>query len=409
MHSNRPRLALITFTLLLASSTAQAQSGYVETPLVSNTQGMAPVIDPNLQGAWGMSFSTTSALWVSDQADSFTPPGSTAAGAASFYKVTDTPFPSASTVSAVGVPNLNGALPNSLQNNGPTGEVNTLAPGITMNAGEFLVGSKSAAFIFANLDGSISGWNGGKSATIETSVTGASFTGLAIGNTSSGATQLYAADQNNVNNGKVDIFNSSWKLTGTMTDPNFSKFPSGYAPFNVQNLTVNGVQTIFVTYANQATGGGIVDEFTTNGVFIKTLVNDTAGVHLNAPWGIAIAPAGWGQFGGDILVGNNNEDANGLTEINAYNLQGVWEGTLTLNNGQPFSATELWAIGFGNGAGAGSTNTLLFTAGLDGNTGGFVGAIASVPEPSSGILGLIAAAMMAAGWRWKHRRHVATA
>ena len=62
------------------------------------------------------------------------------------------------------------------------------------------------------------------------------------------------------------------------------------------------MQTLFVTYANQSTSGGIVDEFTTNGIFIKTLINDTAGVNLSAPWGLAIAPAGWGQFGGDLLV-----------------------------------------------------------------------------------------------------------
>ena len=109
-------------------------------------------------------------------------------------------------------------------------------------------------------------------------------------------------------------------MTGSFTDPNFSNFPTGYAAFNVQNLSVNGTQTLFVTFANQATSGGIVDEFTTDGTFIKTLINDTAGPHLNSPWGLAIAPAGWGQFGGDLLVGNNNPDPDGLTGINAYNL-----------------------------------------------------------------------------------------
>ncbi len=107
---------------------------------------------------------------------------------------------------------------------------------------------------------------------------------------------------------------------GSFTDPKFATFPTGYAAFNVQNLSVNGAQTLFVTFANQSTAGGIVDEFTTNGTFIKTLINDTAGTHLDAPWGLAIAPAGWGQFGGDLLVGNNNADSNGLTGINAYNL-----------------------------------------------------------------------------------------
>ena len=116
-----------------------------------------------------------------------------------------------------------------------------------------------------------------------------------------------------------------------MSDPNFAKFPSGYAAFNVQNLTVNGKQTLFVTYANQSTGGGIVDEFSTNGIFIRTLIYDPEGFHLDAPWGLTVAPANWGQFGGDLLVGNNNANAAGLTEINAYNLRtGAFAGTLML-------------------------------------------------------------------------------
>ncbi|MGD0041016.1 MAG: TIGR03118 family protein, partial [Isosphaeraceae bacterium] len=161
-------------------------------------------------------------------------------------------------------------------------------------------------------------------------------------------------------------------------------------------------------YANQSTSGGIVDEFSTNGTFIKTLINDTAGTNLSAPWGLAIAPAGWGKFGGDLLVGNNNANSAGLTEINAYNLTtGLWQGTLTLDTGQPFSATELWALSFGNGGSAGSTDTLFFTAGLDNNTNGLLGAISSVPEPSSAVLGLIALGVLAGGWRWKNRRRSA--
>ena len=89
---------------------------------------------------------------------------------------------------------------------------------------------------------------------------------------------------------------------------------------------------------------------------------------------MAIAPAGWGQFRGDLLVGNNNPDMNGLTTINAYNLTtGAFAGTLTLNTGKPFSVDELWALSFGNGHSAGSVNTLYFTAGLSNNTGAFLG------------------------------------
>ena len=162
------------------------------------------------------------------------------------------------------------------------------------------------------MDGSISAWNGGATSTIEATVPGASFTGLAIGNLpgAGGAAQIYAADQNS---GNIVAFNSHFQMTGSFTQP--TALPAGYAPFNVQNLSVNGTQTLFVTYANQSGVGGVVDEFTTNGTLIKTLISDTAGVHLDSPWGLAIAPAGWGQFGGDLLVANNNANAGGLTEI----------------------------------------------------------------------------------------------
>jgi uncharacterized protein (TIGR03118 family) len=259
------------------------------------------------------------------------------------------------------------------------------------------------------MDGSISAWRGGTTAAvIQATLANASFTGLAIGNLPGGAAQIYAADQNS---GNIDVFDSKWQSKGSFTDPNFGTFPSGYAAFNVQNLSVNGTQTLFVTYANQSTGGGIVDEFSTNGTFITTLINDTAGVHLSAPWGLAIAPAGWGQYGGDLLVANNNADSSGVTGINAYNLTtGVFDGTLTLANGQPFSETELWAISFGSGSSeGGSPNTLYFTAGLDGNTNGLLGSLSPVPEPSSAALGLIAMGLLALGWMLKNRQRLAAA
>jgi uncharacterized protein (TIGR03118 family) len=400
MHRISRRLASIAFVVLVATGTTRAQN-YVQTNLISNIPGMAEKTDPNLQGAWGLSYSVdppNTEFWISNQAS----------GTSTLYTVSPTTNQPSILSLVVPVPNLGGA-PTNPDLNGPTGQVSTTAPGITTSsANDFQVfngtNDARAAFIFANVDGSISGWRGGN-AVIETSVTGASYTGLAIGNLpNGGAAQLYAADQNSAN---VDVFNSKWQMTGTFTQP--TALPAGYATFNVQNLSVNGTQTLFVTYANQATGGGIVDEFSTNGTFLKTLINDTAGTHLDAPWGLAIAPASWGAFGGDLLVANNNANSSGLTEINAYILSGPnagdFAGTLMVN-GQPFSATELWAISFGNGGSAGSTSTLYFTAGLDGNTNGLIGSL-SVPEPSSAVLGLIAAGMAAGAWQWKRRRQTA--
>ena len=363
------------YTVTPATASAPTEDVYVQTNLVADGAVAAQQTDANLQDPWGLSFTTTGQFWISDQAASFG-----GSGAATVYSVSNTEPPSSSGVQlVVGVANQGNAAPSSA--NGPTGQVSPGAPGITTSStADFQLDGAQAQFIFANLDGSISAWNGGASSTIEATVAGASFTGLAIGNTSTGAAQLYAADQNS---GNIDVFNSRWQLTGSFTDPNFANFPSGYAAFNVQNLSVNGTQTLFVTFANQATSGGIVDEFTTNGTFIKTVIDDPAGQHLDSPWGLAIAPASWGQFGGDLLVGNNN----GPGEVNAYNLNGVFEGTLTLNAGQPFAAADLWALSFGNGGAAGSQNTLFFTAGLASNTDGLFGAISvqAVSVPSAAV------------------------
>ena len=215
------------------------------------------------------------------------------------------------------------------------------------------------------------------------SVPDASFTGLAIGNTSTGASQIYAADQNS---GNVDVFSNQWARIGTLTDPNL---PSGFTAFNVQNI--NG--TLFVTYANPNNPlGGIVDEFNTNGTLLERLISDPAGTHLQTPWGVALAPAGWGPFGGDLLIGNNDGDGT----INAYSLAGVQQGQITLNTGPLFSEGELWGLTFGNGKSAGSPDILYFAAGLPGATNGLIGAI-TVPEPNAGILGLIALGSLVGG------------
>ncbi len=401
MQPIRRRLALIAFILLIATGTSRGGDIYYQTNLVSDIPGVAELTDPNLQGAWGMSFSAqppNTEFWISNNASD----------TSTLYTVSPTTNTPTILSLVVPIPNLGGAAPNQ-NDNGPTGQVSTTAPGITTSpTNDFQMSNGTnvgrAAFIFANVDGSISGWRGGNAA-IQVSVAGASFTGLAIGNTSTGAAQLYAADQNS---GNIYVFNSKWQQIGSFTAP--GTLPQGYTAFNVQNLSVNGVQTLFVTYANQATSGGIVDEFTTNGTFIKTLISDTAGVNLSAPWGLAIAPAGWGQFGGDLLVGNNNPGTNGLTEIDAYNLTtGAFVAPLMLNTGQPFSETELWALSFGSGgAEGGSANTLYFTAGLDGNTNGLLGSL-SVPEPSSAVLGLIAAGVLAGGWMLKKRHRLRAA
>ena len=389
VRRTRPRIEALEGRLVLSSS---GNTLYLQTNLVSDIQGMANFTDPNLKDPWGISFSATSPFWISDQASNFQNASTgNSSPVSTLYSSSGSPESL-----IVNIPNQNNA-PADSATNGPTGQVSTSAPGITTSSTDFqVVGpnggpSHEASFIFANMDGSISAWAGKNSgtpianttATIKANVAGASFTGLAIANNPAAAVngasgiQIYAADQNS---GNIDVFNSKWQLTKTFSDPNFAKFPAGYTAFNVQNLSVNGTQTLFVTYTNQSIpSGGIVDEFTTNGTFIKTLINDPTGKWLDNPWGLTIAPQSFGKFGGDLLVGNNG--GNGW--INAFDpMNGHFQGVLTLGSGQPFSENNLWALTFGNGGSGGLANTLYFTAG-PGGTDGLFGSLQAIPSLSA--------------------------
>jgi uncharacterized protein (TIGR03118 family) len=339
---------------------------FLQTNLVSDIQGTAQQFDPNLKDPWGVSFSTKSPFWISNQASNVN-----GSSVTTLYSVDGTTGAvSLPHFGPFGIPNQGGAAPDAATN-GPTGQVNTSAPGITTVSTDFPLNGNKAAFIFANMDGSISAWNGGPHATIMASDQGASFTGLAIANDQTQThTFIYAADQNS---GNVDIFNSQWKMIGKLTDP--KGLPAGFNAFNVQNL--NG--QLYVTYTNQSIPkGGIVDVFKPDGTFVKRLINDPMGKHLDNPWGLTIAPASFGKFGGDLLVGNNG----GNNRINAFDpVDGTFKGTLTLSTGQPFSENNLWTLSFGNGAGAGSMDTLFFTAG-PGGTDGLFGSLQAIPSLS---------------------------
>jgi uncharacterized protein (TIGR03118 family) len=357
----RPRIDALEARLVLSGADT---SLYLQTNLVSDIQGMAEQTDPNLKDPWGVSFSKSSPFWVSDQASDVK-----GSSVATLYSVNGTTGAFGIVPVFFGVPNQGGAAPD--DTNGPTGQVNTSAPGITTSSTDFPLNGKKAAFIFANMDGSISAWNGGPHATIMATVAGASFTGLAIANDKTGAAFLYAADQNS---GNIDVFNSQWKMTGTLTDPN--GLPAGFNAFNVQNL--NGL--LYATYTNQSIpSGGVVDVFKPDGTFQGRLIDDPTGVWLDNPWGLAIAPASFGKFGGDLLVGNNG----GNNWINAFDpSNGHFQGVLTVAPGKPFSENNLWALSFGNGGNGGVADQLYFTAG-PGGTDGLFGSLQPIPTLSS--------------------------
>ncbi len=361
-------LQLIILSTTLSSVTARAD--YVQTNLVSDIPGFASITDPNLNNPWGVSHSATSPFWISDQGTNVSTLYSVIGGT-----VAKVPLTVAIPTTATGP-------------QGPTGQVNA---GI---ASSFVVGSAPASFIFANLNGTISAWNNtaGTSAVVQATTTGAVYTGLAIaGNTAATAT-LYAA--NGAQN-RIDVFNSSFtpiSSSGGFVNP----FP-GLVPFNVQTIGGN----VYVTYApaggrlaqiNAPEGNGAVAVFDTNGNLLNQLLT---GGHLASPWGIALAPSGFGQFGGDLLVGNFSFVA---SEINAFDpITGAFIGSIPINTGAN-GPGGLWALIFGNGGSGGDPNTLYFTDGINGETNGLFGSISAVPEPSTWammILGFAGVGFMA--------------
>ncbi len=333
---------------------------YAQVNLVSDGAVPAATTDPNLKNPWGVSESTTGPFWVSDQGTNVS----------TLYSVTS------SNVSKLGltvaIPPTGTGFP------GPTGQVFNPTASFVMADG------KPALFIFADLNGSLYAWNPGAGTTAQVVATtkGAVYTGLAIGSNGQGDF-LYAV---NAVTGGIDVFDSSFKPVtlgtgglGTFTDP---LLPSDLklVPFNVQNI--NG--ELYVTYApaghtaqTQATPGqGAVAIFDTSGHFLRQLV---IGSQLAAPWGITLAPPSFGQFGGDLLVGNF---AFNDSSINAFDpTTGKFLGTLTGADGKPLLNPGLWTLIFGNGGLGGDPNTLYFSAGINGEADGLFGSIQAISSP----------------------------
>ncbi len=250
--------------------------------------------------------------------------------------------------------------------------------GVVFNgvATQFLLpGGGAARFLFSSEDGRLRGWAAGATSvvTADASPGAAEYKGLAIAALPDGSQRLYAPD---FHNGRVDVYDSGWQrvaLPGAFVDP---KLPKGLAPFGVQAIG----QRIFVTYAKQdaqkrdevaGPGQGWFTVFDLNG---KLLSRVGPKGPLNAPWGIAIAPATWGKFGGDLLVGNFGD---GKISVYTERTNGKWAYLASLRNGaaQPLVIGGLWALEFGNGSAAGPADALYFTAGPNDEHAGILGSI----------------------------------
>ena len=359
------------FSLLVIAPNVSMADSFTQTNLVSDVPGLANTLDLNLRNPWGVSFSPTSPFWISNQASG-----------------TSTLYDGAGNKSMLTVTIPPGATPPS----GPTGQVFNTTTGFILPDG------KAASFIFDTLNGTINAWNGGEVTTgvQVASTAGAIYMGLALGS-SGGNSYIYAADST----GQIRVFNSNFaatSLSGNFADPN--ALP-GYVPFNIQKIGSD----LYVTYARltaQGVGlpGGYIDIFNTDGDFISRFAT---GGPLYAPWGLTVAPAGFGSFSNDLLVGDF-----GNGEILAYNpTNGAYLGTLDGTDGMPIVNDFLWSLDFRTGGANTNPDTLYFTAGINNQQDGLFGAINLAPEPGGLVLmmvGLLAVGLAKRFKDWRRRR-----
>jgi len=321
----------------LFSSAALAQ--YQLTNLDSNQAKTAKFMDPLQVNGWGLARSSGSPFWVSDQGSGWSTIY-TGKGVKEGLEVL--------------IPSATGAGPGQ-----PTGIV-------ANGSSDFQIGGQDSHFLFATLDGTISGWAPGANPNdaiiaVNNSASGSMFTGLAVTNRPSG-NLLYAADlANNV----VDVYDGSFNLVNSFTD---STLPAGNVPFGIQDI--GGLVYVAFAQADEAPGG-YIDIFQEDGTFVKTLA---AGKPLNQPWGFAVAPKNFGPLSNTLLVSNNTNSGT----INAFNLEtGQFVGTVKDTSGKDIVIDQLWGIEFGGGAANnGRTNQLFFTAGPYNNLAGTFGVIA---------------------------------
>ncbi len=328
--------AVLAIALLTVSTSAFAQ--YKLTNLAANQTGKALHTDPLLINGWGLAYGPGNPFWVSDEGN----------GWSTLYTGNGTP----QSLQVI-VPKANGTGFGT-----PTG--------IAFNGSQdFKIRNWASLFLFATIDGSIQGWStfnpSASLVGVNNSAKKASYTGLAVTTKASG-NFVYVA---NFNSGKVEMYNATFKLVKSFTDP---KVPTNFVPFNVQDIGGK----LYVTFAEKTgKSGGYVDVFSEAGVLLTRLI---VGGPLNQPWGLAMAPKNFGPLSNTLLVANNIDKTSTISGFNPTT--GKLVGTIKDTKGKPIGIDQLWGIEFGGGSASnGKTNQLFFAAGPNANVNGLFGVI----------------------------------
>ncbi len=367
---------------------------YTQTNLVSNTSGVAPVTDPQLVNPWGLSRSSSSPWWISDNATGLSTLYN-GAGAKQSLVVTIPQAEPNNKNTPLGTPT--GTIANSSQTDF------LLAPG------------KPSLFLFSTIDGTIAGWNptvavapgaappSTHAVTVVKTSDGSSYTGLTSAFID-GKRFLYAA---NFTKGRVDVYDNAFQLVdlskqqfnedsadhedGHSAENSFvdEKLPRSYVPFNVQAIG-NDIVVTYVLHEDDSRfetdgpGLGFVDIYTSSGRLLQRLEH---GDWLNAPWGVALAPLDFGRFSHDLLIGQfaGGGDTQSHGFIAAYDLAtGKFDGLLQDGSGKPLTINGIWALSVGNVSPANSDGAaapaaqVYFTAGPNHGSGGLFGYLAAV-------------------------------
>jgi uncharacterized protein (TIGR03118 family) len=365
--------------VVLALTTVGMAQAYQQNNLVSDIQGLAPQnpADPQLLNPWGLASSTTSPWWVSNNNS----------GTSTLYNGNT----GVKQGLGVNIPSPVSGVPGT-----PTGVVFTGTAGFTFQANGK---TATSTFTFVTEDGTIIAWGPGinsadlpndafivvNNSAVPTAANGAVYKGATIAQmTAGGPFFLYVA---NIRSGQVEVYDTSFNPVTLSDDGEHHRpfhdrdIPPGFAAFNVQAINGN----LYVTFAKQDAskhddfdfpGFGFVDKFSPTGKLLQRL---EPGPWLNAPWGVALAPANFGFYSNHLFIGNA-----GSGQIAVYDADsGRFDGLLRDANGHAIQNDRLWALSFGNGASAGPTNWLFFTAGLNDEADGVFGFFTPVTTTTS--------------------------